>query len=194
MLATILLCSTPLTDDFARRALDAGLLRPKAQRDAERGELWSGPVPKPETSPLDVIKITLHALRNNDEPQPHSGTALLRRFSTDTFLLPGEPSTVQQRLPPQELTKFFEESQYCLFLDPECRETFPSDIVALDDANAWQETCLEDTDGNLLAKLGWTLRRRGSDGCWATDALSWHDFREEFRPGIGEVEWDRSFG
>ena len=44
----------------------------------------------------------------------------------------------------------------------------------------------------MLAKLGWTLRRE--DGCWLIDDVTWHDFREGFRPGIGQVEWDRSFG
>ena len=66
----------------------------------------------------------------------------------------------------------------------------------LGDGDAWQEVSLEEPDGSgeLLAKLGWSLVRRRSDGCWVTDALSWHDFREGFRPGIGEEEWDRSFG
>ena len=81
-------------------------------------------------------------------------------------------------------------------------------MVSLDDDSAWQEVCLEGIsggqesssrstqhgEGELLAKLGWSLVRRRRDGCWVTDALSWHDFRMEFRPGIGEVEWDRSFG
>ena len=116
-----------------------------------------------------------------------------RRFSSATFLLAGEASS--PRLTPQGLTRFFETSQYGLLLESNAyRVTYPSDLVSLDDKHAWQEVCLEEADGDeLLAKLGWALLRRG-DGCWVTDTLSWHDFRPEFRPGIGEEEWDRSFG
>ena len=73
--------------------------------------------------------------------------------------------------------------------------TFPTDTFSLDDDGAWQEVHLESPDGSgeVYAKLGWSLRKRG-DGCWLTDEVSWHDFREEWRPGIGEEEWDRSFG
>ena len=68
--------------------------------------------------------------------------------------------------------------------------------------------------GKKLATLGWELRRtmppddltsgaglasgesdRSSDGCsWLTHSITWHDFREAWRPGIGQEEWDRSFG
>ena len=185
-----LCCS--LNDDFARRAKESGLLRPDVLRQAEAGTLWDGAVPQPDYSPIEVIELILRALQQNDEPQPHAGTALLRRFSTSDCCLPGEPSA--PRLAPQELTAFFASSQYGLLLEPAAyRAAFPSDTVELDDAHAWQEVSLEDDAGNLLAKLGWSLQRR-RDGCWVTEHVSWHDFREGWRPGIGEEEWDRSFG
>lgn len=190
--------SGSLRDEFAKRAKDSGLLRPTALQDAEAGLLWAGAVPQPEYSAVDVIELTLRALRNNDDPQPHAGTALLRRFATADFHVPGEP--MSPRLQPQELTAFFETNQYGLLLKRnEYLASFPSDTVELDDTRAWQEVCLEapaDGDGEepLLVKMGWSLVRRGADGCWVTEAISWHDFREGFRPGIGEEEWDRSFG
>ena len=192
--APSLLAALAISDDFARKVGESGLLRPAASRALESGWLWSGPEPGPEYSPVQVIELTLSALRSNDEPQPSAGTALLRRFSTADFALPGEPTEPERRLTPQDLTKFFCESQYGLLLDGAYRAAFPSDTVELDEDCAWQEVGLEaPEDGELLAKLGWSLRRR-SDGCWLTDAVSWHDFRTGFRPGIGEEEWDRSFG
>ena len=159
----------------------------------EAGELWDGPVPEPHLGPLDVISLTLLALSRNDiAAQPHAGTALLRRFSTSTFALVGEP---QPRQTPRELSAFFASSQYNLFLQQEgVSIAFPSDLVSFGDNDAWQEVVLEDTrSGEMLVKLGWSLVRR-SDGCWVTDKISWHDFRPGWRPGLGEVEWDRSFG
>ena len=87
------------------------------------------------------------------------------------------------------------------------RWSFPQETVSLDGETAWQEVWLEGAggrgrydpepplaEGEVLAKLGWSLRRSRAHGGWVTEALSWHDFRPAFRPGIGEVEWDRSFG
>ena len=45
-----------------------------------------------------------------------------------------------------------------------------------------------------LVKLGWELSRREADGCWVTRAWHWHDFRDEFRPGLGQEEWPRICG
>ena len=36
------------------------------------------------------------------------------------------------------------------------------------------------------------VRDRG--GCWVTDQVTWHDFRDSFRPGIGQEEWPRICG
>ena len=164
---------------------------PRILRAAAAGTLWEGPVPRPDLGPLDVIVMTLEALRANDDRQPSAGTAFLRRFSTDEFMLAGEAV----RLPPQGLTAFMAASQYCLLLEPDgvsC--VFPSDMCQLDHNQAWQEVVLEDRDGEMLVKMGWELEKRPSDSCWLTCAISWHDFRDAFRPGIGQEEWDRSFG
>ena len=187
-------------DDFAKKADELGLLRPEALRSHELGTLWSGPKPDPNLSPQEVIELTLRALRNNNEPQPHSGTALLRRFSSDSFALAGEPhSESDHRLPPPDLTTFMNSNQYNLLLEPDyaSRWMFPSDTCCLDDEEAWQEVTFECVgsrgENTLLAKLGWSLvRDRG--GCWVTDEITWHDFRDSFRPGIGQEEWPRICG
>ena len=67
-------------------------------------------------------------------------------------------------------------------------------MCSFEEGQAWQEVVLEAAgDGEMLAKLGWSLAR-DDDGCWRTSEVAWHDFRPGFRPGIGQVEWDRSFG
>ena len=187
-------------DDFARKAEQAGLLRAEAAVSHESGALWQGAQPDAAYSPQEVIELTLSALQNNDDPKPHSGTALLRRFSSDRFLLAGEPRPEDRRLAPPELTAFFRSSQYGLLLEPACYSqwTFPSETCSLDDEEAWQEVKFETQAGTrgentLLAKLGWSLVRDGH-GCWVTDDISWHDFRDSYRPGIGQEEWPRICG
>ena len=45
----------------------------------------------------------------------------------------------------------------------------------------------------MLAKLGFEMVRR-EDGVWLFDSIIWHDFRDGFRPGIGQEEWPRICG
>ena len=190
----MLVLLTSLSEDFAKRAEQSGLLRPAALQRVESGTLWDGSVPEPAYTPQEVISLTLDALQSNDEPQPSFGTALLRRFSTEEFQMAGEP----QRLPPPALTAFFTTNQYNLLLDREGASWyFPAETCSFDDENAWQEVRFE-SDGAaagenaLLVKLGWSLVR--SKGCWLTESVDWHDFRPDFRPGIGQEEWPRICG
>ena len=178
-----LICS--LVEDFSRRS----------RADADAGKLWTGPEPTASLSPGEVICLTLTALQANDDPQPHAGCALLRRFATSDFVLAGEPVTASgARRPVQILSAFFANSQYNLLLDPTVVARFPTDMCSFEEGQAWQEVVLEAAgDGEMLAKLGWSLAR-DDDGCWRTSEVAWHDFRPGFRPGIGQVEWDRSFG
>lgn len=182
LLHVIALCS--LADEF-RSSLDAS--------NASQGSLWAGPHPSSSYSPEAVISLTLEALQRNNDPQPHAGTALLRRFSTPTFTLAGEPIPASgSRVSPQALSSFFSTSQYGLLLNNSVVVTFPTEICSFDEGSAWQEVVLESPGGSMLAKLGWSLTRSG--GCWLTSEVMWHDFRDGWRPGIGQVEWDRSFG
>ena len=90
------------------------------------------------------------------------------------------------------------DSQFNLLLCP-YQYSFPSDTYYIDGSRAFQEVQFDSRPdaasgaAALLAKLGWELVR-GPDGCWRTDAVSWHDFRDEFRPGVGQDEWPRICG
>ena len=184
-----------------------------ASRD---GLLWDGPSPAPHLEPRTVVALVLGALQRNDTPVRHSGTAHLRRFCTPSFELAGIPDDA----PPQQLSALFSEpnSQYGLFLDSTVAFTYPSDVFDLGD-KAFQDVALEATvgtswgrPGQVLAKLGFELARvdmaaaksvaggtgwpRGSacSGCWLIESIIWHDFRDGFRPGIGQEEWTRICG
>ena len=186
-MAALLLLST------GDRSVARGWSAVDARVRASRGRgLWDGPEPARELSPSDVIRLTLHAMQHNPVPVPHSGTALLLRFSTPDLTLAGIPRPVCQ-LTPAELTASFGSSQYNLLLAPDMAPEFPSDMISLDGLTAFQEVSLLAADDSAkLATLGWELCR--VDGCWLTSGISWHDFREGWRPGIGQEEWDRSFG
>ena len=153
--------------------------------------LWDGPEPDAAFSPTDVIALTLHALRFNDRPTADTGTATLRRFSTDGFHFAGTP----RGAPPPALSAALNQrtSQYgLLFEDYEL--SLPSDTV-FEGSVAFQEVQLDGVgDGPMLAKLGWELTRSEEDGAWRTSSVAWQDFRDGFRPGIGREEWTRAYG
>lgn len=68
---------------------------------------------------------------------------------------------------------------------------FPFEPLDYDDGTAWLECQMRDKRTNqLLVITGWTLQRR-DDGAWLVDAVTWHDLRDEFRPGVGQTEWMR---
>ena len=68
---------------------------------------------------------------------------------------------------------------------------FPFEPLDYDDGTAWLECQMRDKRTHqLLVITGWTLQRR-DDGAWLVDAVTWHDLRDEFRPGVGQTEWMR---
>ena len=169
----------------------------RLRQSRQAGQLWDGPAPRTSAAldPRQIIALTLNSLCQNGTPTAHSGTALLLRFAAPHFELAGIPAGVLTS--PPDLTAAFETSQYGLLLQPPgaVAYDFPTDIFSLDDSTAWQEVLLIDARTQLVdAKLGWELVRDGETGCWLHHELVWHDFREKWRPGIGQEEWDRSFG
>ena len=44
-----------------------------------------GPVPSPELSPRDVVRIQLSALKHNDTPEPDAGIATVFRFASPSI-------------------------------------------------------------------------------------------------------------
>ena len=75
--------------------------------------------------------------------------------------------------------------------------SLPSDTVFAEEdgvETAFQEVQLDAVGGGpMLAKLGWELERT-PPGFWLTSRVSWQDFRDGFRPGIGREEWTRAYG
>ena len=158
--------------------------------------LWEGPDPDPALTPSEVIALTLFALRHNDEPEPHTGAATLRRFSTPDFVLAGMPTAPWA---PQALSALLTSpaSQYNLLLQ-DYELSLPSDTVFADERHCFQEVQIDALGGGpMLAKLGWELERSEAPeqrGCWLTCSVAWQDFRDGFRPGIGREEWTRAYG
>jgi hypothetical protein len=73
--------------------------------------------------------------------------------------------------------------------------TFPSDPLEYPDGTCWLECRFRSKEDNsLLVTTGWNLQKRKSDGAWLVDGIDWHDFRDEFAPGIGQEEWNRICG
>jgi hypothetical protein len=174
-------------------------------RDVSRGfRAWRGPVPSPELAPRDVVRITLEALRRPDDANDHAGPATLLRFARDGFAPAGAPShdSAMAPLTPARLAPLFDDpqSQYRLLRSRDALVSFADEDGPFlsDEDEAFDELVFEDMlelGGDApLAKLGWELRRDASDGCWRTSAWHWHDFRDDFRPGIGQEEWPRICG
>jgi len=81
------------------------------------------------------------------------------------------------------------------FLNGRYEIEFPQDTLDYYDGTAWLECRLRDGKSDaLLAVLGWSMKRREDDGAWLIDGIDWQDFRDEYRPGIGRVEWERICG
>ena len=160
------------------------------------------PALRSNSTPQEVISVTLNALKANDVPVKDTGTSLLLRFASDRFKLQMRwmIGTAQSAaVLSSSLRK--SNSQYNLLFCP-YDFSFPSDTYHIDKGRAFQEVQLESCQDlstlrpggvSLLAKLGWELIR-DEQGCWRTDMISWHDFRDEYRPGEGQEEWPRICG
>jgi hypothetical protein len=81
---------------------------------------------------------------------------------------------------------------------------FPLDTYHIDDNRVFVDVQFDAPEGGggdgkgrkwqgMLAKLGFEMVRR-EDGVWLFDSIIWHDFRDGFRPGIGQEEWPRICG
>ena len=154
------------------------------------------------STPQEVISTTIKALKANDVPVKDSGTSLLLRFSSDKFKLQMRwmIGTAQSAAVLSASIRK-SNSQYNLLFCP-YDFSFPSDTYYIDNGRAFQEVQFESCQDSstlrpggvsLLAKLGWELIR-DEEGCWRTDMISWHDFRDEYRPGEGQEEWPRFCG
>lgn len=161
--------------------------------------------PNPNLSPSEFVTKILEALLHPDEPLPDSGFRLLLRASTPQWRKSilksvAAPYHAHEELVASALATPMQKStnQFGILVgsDEEQEEftiSFPSDTVEdSEDDTCWLECRLQSVrDNKLLVVMGWHLRRREMDGAWLIDKLDWHDFRDAFRPGIGQEEWAR---
>lgn len=167
----------PLPRGLLRRAASHRSKSKHQDVDAEFRELMSsGLTPTDAFTPVDVVALTLRALKTGDE-------RFLHRFSMPDFA----PAGVKRR---GSTFEGLSNGQYAIL-----RKAYDADIdddVLELDADAYLRIRLDDSNAQTLVSLGWELERRR--GVWLTSRWYWHDFRPEFHPGIGEEEWTRICG
>jgi len=161
-------------------------------------------LPGVESTPEQVINQTLRLLRQNDEPYINHGVQVLLRLASDRFKLQLRWLLGSSRQP-RVLSSLFSnhDSQFHLLF---CQydHSFPLDTFHVDDDRVFVEVQFDAPEGGcgdqtgrqwsgMLAKLGFEMIR-GEDGAWLFDSIIWHDFRDGFRPGIGQEEWPRICG
>jgi hypothetical protein len=155
--------------------------------------------PSPELSATDAIELQLLAMQGGDVD---GGAHLWLRFAAPPFRLPGIRPWSAKALAAAVRN---DTSQYSLLRDARLQVDFPSEPVeraAGGVETIWHEVELqlraegfedEPDEGYTAAKLGWDLEWSGECG-WRTCAISWHDFRPTFRPGLEQEEWPRICG
>ena len=155
-------------------------------------------------SSADAITLQLLAMQGGDVER---GAELWLRFAGPSFRLPGvEPWGA----PALAAAVRDGGSQYALLADRRLHVEFPSEPVETDARDGarrcWHEVelqlCAADElvdEAYTAAKLGWECEYvggggGGGGGGWRTTAVSWHDFRPAFTPGIDQDDWPRICG
>mmetsp|Transcript_83416 Transcript_83416/g.135222 ORF Transcript_83416/g.135222 Transcript_83416/m.135222 type:complete len:248 (+) Transcript_83416:169-912(+) len=164
-------------------------------------------LPGPNLTPEQVISETLKMLQqteNDDTPYCDAGVNVVLRLASNRFKLQLRwlVGSCEQ---PRALSSVFRnaDSQFHLLL---CNydHHFPLDTYYIDEARCFVDVQFDapengggDKKGRkwngMLAKLGFEMIRN-DDGHWVYDSIIWHDFRDGFRPGIGQEEWPRICG
>ena len=186
--------------DGAFNPADFDLLRKRVSRVKEDSLV----VPGVGLEPEQVISQTLKLLQHNDEPYCNAGVEVLLRLASDRFKLQLR-WLVGSSQKAGVLSSVFRnpDSQFHLLM---CSydHHFPLDTYHIDDNRVFVDVQFDAPEGGggdgkgrkwqgMLAKLGFEMVRR-EDGVWLFDSIIWHDFRDGFRPGIGQEEWPRICG
>jgi len=173
--------------------------------------------PNPALSPTEFVSEFLSCLWENSDPLPDSGFRLLlaastKAWRTKLYQSVGAPMTADEEVVATALGEAMgrPHNQFGILVqDDDAGEdeedaaagyvaSFPSEpLEYADDGTAWVECQLRSKeDDKLLAITGWQLRKEndGDNACWLVDDITWQDFRDEFRPGIGREEWVRICG
>jgi len=163
--------------------------------------------PHPALSPTQFVDVFLKCLWENSDPLPDSGFRLLLAASTkgwreQLYHSVGAPLSADEETVASALGEALgrPHNQFGILVGSEDGEdceyvaTFPSDpLEYAEDGTAWVECQLRDaTDDTLLATTGWQLQK--VNDAWLVDSITWQDFRDEYRPGIGREEWMRICG
>lgn len=154
--------------------------------------------PSPDLSSTDAIELQLLAMQGGDV---EAGAELWLRFASASFALAGVTPWSARAL---ARAVHDAGSQYALLTDARLEIDFPTEPVeelGADDRpeRCWHEVELLlrvdgiDAEGFTAAKLGWSCEWDAACG-WRTQSISWHDFRPDHRPGIGQEEWPRVCG
>lgn len=164
--------------------------------------------PQARLSACDFVKELLQCILDNEDPLPDSGFRLLLRTATDEwkrelYKSVGAPLDASEDVVASALGEAIgrPHNQYALLVgdaydhNNEAHEeyipTFPSEPLDYFDGTAWVECRLRSKrDNSLLVSTGWELQRN-RDGAWMVNNLCWHDFRDRYRPGVGQEEWMR---
>lgn len=171
---------------------------------------WELP-PNANSAPEEVVQAILKGLW--DPPRPDAGFLLLLRTATPSWRrkilksigAPAHKENVSWELVSSALGSAMARprNQYGILVaneeDAEEETTempyyldFPFETLDYCDGNAWIECRMRDKNSHeLLVITGWALRQRVTDGAWMVDSITWHDLRDEYRPGVGQTEWMR---
>lgn len=92
------------------------------------------------------------------------------------------------------IKRAYQEVDLVVSSDPRSGKEAPSwGYFSSEDADAYYKNPGIKTPPPVLAKLGWELAK-DELGCWRTERIDWHDFRDQFRPGWQQEEWPRICG
>ena len=119
------------------------------------------PVPSPDLTPAEVVRIQVEALQANDEPHPDAGIEAAFRFAS--------PGNRRATGPLPRFTRMIREG-YGDMLGFAAAEY---DLIRVEGDRAAQRVTLVQPDGRRVAYVFGLSRQRGGDcdGCWMTDAV-----------------------
>jgi hypothetical protein len=156
------------------------------------------------------VEAILRGLWDSDDPLPDSGFLLLLRTATPSWrnkILKSIGAPTHDRVSWELISSALgaamsrPRNQFGMLVasDDQLESSempyaldFPFEPLDYDDGTAWIECRMRDSKTkDLLVITGWSLKKREDDGAWMVDSITWHDLRDEYRPGIGQTEWTR---
>jgi hypothetical protein len=121
------------------------------------------PMPSPDLTPEEVVRLQVEALQRNDEPRPDAGIATAFRFAS--------PGNRRATGPLERFTTMVKGPVYGDMLDFARAEY---GRIAVDGERAAQRVTLTHDDGRRAVYVFILSRQDGGlfDGCWMTDGVA----------------------